>query len=109
MRSAYKSKESESEQLKGRIGSINDNIRQYEKDNDIVLQFLEERCKTTDEGYTRAKTLYDTYKIWCKSNGYYTCSMKKFCAEITAHPEWYHDRKQVHGVYCYEGLALREN
>lgn len=84
-------------------------IRQYEKDNDIVLQFLEERCKTTDEGYTRAKTLYDTYKIWCKSNGYYTCSMKKFCAEITAHPEWYRDRKQVHGVYCYEGLVLREN
>ena len=40
MRSAYKSKESESEQLKGRIGSINDNIRQYEKDNCDSLEEL---------------------------------------------------------------------
>lgn len=67
-------------------------IKAYEKDNDLVLQFLEEKCERNAEGKTRAKTLYDTYKVWCKGNGYYVCSMKKFNAELTAHPEWYAEK-----------------
>lgn len=82
-------------------------IKQYEKDNDLVLQFLEEKCEGTDEGYTKAKTLYDNYKIWCKSNGYYVCSMKKFNAELTTHPEWYHEKSLIAGVTVYRGLALK--
>lgn len=82
-------------------------IKQYEKDNDLVLQFLEEKCESTDEGYTKAKTLYDNYKIWCKSNGYYVCSMKKFNAELTTHPEWYHEKSLIAGVTVYHGLALK--
>lgn len=82
-------------------------IKQYEKDNDLVLQFLEEKCEGTDEGYTKAKTLYDNYKIWCKSNGYYVCSMKKFNAELTTHPEWYHEKNLIGGVTVYHGLALK--
>lgn len=83
-------------------------IRQYEKDNDLVLQFLEEKCERADEGYTKAKTLYDKYKIWCKSNGYYVCSMKRFNAELTAHPDWYADKQLVNGVTAYYGIKLRE-
>lgn len=82
-------------------------IKQYEKDNDLVLQFLEEKCEGTDEGYTKAKTLYDNYKIWCKSNGYYVCSMKKFNAELTTHLEWYHEKSLIAGVTVYHGLALK--
>lgn len=82
-------------------------IKQYEKDNDLVLQFLEEKCEGTNEGYTKAKTLYDNYKIWCKSNGYYVCSMKKFNAELTTHPEWYHEKSLIAGVTVYHGLALK--
>lgn len=82
-------------------------IKQYEKDNDLVLQFLEEKCEGTDEGYTKAKTLYDNYKIWCKSNGYYVCSMKKFNAELTTHPEWYYEKSLIAGVTVYHGLALK--
>ena len=82
-------------------------IKQYEKDNDLVLQFLEEKCEGPDEGYTKAKTLYDNYKIWCKSNGYYVCSMKKFNAELTTHPEWYHEKSLIAGVTVYHGLALK--
>ena len=82
-------------------------IKQYEKDNDLVLQFLEEKCEGTDEGYTKAKTLYDNYKIWCKSNGYYVCSMKKFNAELATHPEWCHEKNLIAGVTVYHGLALK--
>ena len=83
-------------------------IRQYEKDNDIVLQFLEEKCEQKEEAVTRAKTLFDNYKIWCKSNGYYVCSVKKFNAELTTHPEWYTDKGVSSGVTVYRGLAMKE-
>jgi len=83
-------------------------IRQYEKDNDIVLQFLEEKCEQKEEAVSRAKTLYDNYKIWCKSNGYYVCSMKKFNAELTTHPEWYTKKGVSNGVAVYRGIAMKE-
>lgn len=82
-------------------------IRQYEKDNDLVLQFLEEKAERQAEGHTKAKALYDIYKIWCKSNGYYVCSMKKFNAELTAHPEWYAEKGLIQGVTVYYGIGLR--
>lgn len=65
--------------------------------------------KPNAEGKTRAKSLYDNYKMWCKGNGYYVCSMKKFNAELTAHPEWYADKAVTQGVLFYYGVALRQN
>lgn len=87
--------------------SMREVIKQYEKDNDLVLQFLEEKCETDTEAVTKAKALYDTYKIWCKSNGYYVCSMKKFNAEVTAHPEWYGDKGMSGGMTVYRGIKMR--
>lgn len=85
-------------------------IRQYERDNDLVLQFLEERCEKTETGSVRAKTLYDNYKIWCKSNGFFVCSSKKFNAGMEVHPEW-HSGKRVgrSNLTVFDGLKIREN
>lgn len=54
------------------------------------------------------KTLFDNYKVWCKSNGYYVCSMKKFNAELTMHPEWYTEKSLMKGVTVYRGIKRRE-
>ena len=78
-------------------------VKQYEKDNDLVLQYLEEKCQKQDGVKTRAKTLYDNYKLWCKSNGYYVCSMKKFNAELMAHPE----KSVSGGVAVYYGIMMK--
>lgn len=68
----------------------------------------EEVCEyLITEGYTKAKAIYDAYKIWCKSNGYYVCSMKKFNAELTAHPEWYDEKGVSSGYITYQGLGLK--
>lgn len=82
-------------------------VKQYEKDNDLVLQYLEEKCQKQDDVKTRAKTLYDNYKLWCKSNGYYVCSMKKFNAELMAHPEWYEQKSVSGGVAVYYGIMMK--
>ena len=63
-------------------------IEQYERDNDLVLQFLEDKCKQDADAVIPQKTLYDLYKIWCRSNGLFVFSAKKFSAELDAHPEW---------------------
>lgn len=92
--------------------NMNENMRAvvkaYERDNDLVIQFLEEKCERISEGYIKAKSLYDAYKIWCKSCGYYVCSMKKFNAEVTAHPGWYAEKGVINGVTVYYGLGMKQ-
>lgn len=92
--------------------NMNENMRAvvkaYERDNDLVIQFLEEKCERVSEGYIKAKSLYDAYKIWCKSCGYYVCSMKKFNAEVTAHPGWYAEKGVINGVTVYYGLGMKQ-
>lgn len=84
-------------------------VKQYEKDNDLVLQFLESRCqKTGNSEYVRSKDLYNAYKTWSKSEGNYILSSRKFNSELERHPEWY-DRKAMRDGYpSYYGLKMKE-
>lgn len=82
-------------------------VSQYEKDNDLVMQFLEERCEKTDKGGTLAKDLYDAYSSWCKRNGFFICNRKKFCAGIDSHIEWYDKKFVSHGQLKYDGIILK--
>ena len=85
-------------------------IRQYERDNDLVLQFLEEKCERTEEGSVRAKTLYDNYKIWCKSNGFYVMNAKKFYSGVDMHPELHSGKREGKGhARFYDGIKMQEN
>lgn len=82
-------------------------VKQYERDNDVCLQFLEEKCEKADGVFTRAKSLYDGYKIWCKSNGYFVCSAKKFNAELEAHPQWHSGKVTYQGYPSYRDIKLK--
>ena len=83
-------------------------MRAYAKDNDVVLQFLEDRCETAEGERIKAKTLYDAYKSWCRSCGYYVCSLKRFIAEVVTHPEWYEYKGMSNGATAFSGLKLKE-
>lgn len=82
-------------------------VKQYEKDNDLVLQFLEEKCEKKEKVYTRQTTLFNAYKIWCKSNGYFQCSAKRFNADMEMHPEWHDGRTVYAGYPCYRGIQMK--
>ena len=82
-------------------------VKQYEKDNDMVLQFLEEKCEKAGGAYTRAKAFYDAYKIWCKSNGYFVCSAKRFNADMEAHPEWHGGKTVYNGYPSYRDIRMK--
>ncbi len=80
----------------------------YEKDNDLVLQFLEARCERADDTAIKAKDLYSAYKIWAKSEGAFILSARKFYSELERHPEWFDRKFKGHGQMSYEGLKLTE-
>lgn len=87
--------------------SLRDVVAQYERDNDLVLQFLENRC-TKDNAKVRAKDLYQAYKIWSKSEGAYILSARKFNSEMDRHPEWFDHKALSNGYVTYYGIKLKE-
>ncbi|MBS6063979.1 MAG: DNA primase [Peptostreptococcaceae bacterium] len=83
-------------------------IKNYEKENDIVLQFLESRCEKDVSATIRAKDLYQAFKIWAKSEGAYVISARKFNSEMEKHPEWFERKSTSSGFVIYWGLKLKE-
>lgn len=83
-------------------------VRAYEKDNDMILQFLDDMCETAADSTTKAKTLYENYKLWARSNGYYVLSAKKFNAGMEQHPEWHAGRRVRDGYPVYAGLRIKQ-
>lgn len=84
-------------------------VKQYEKDNDIVLQFLEARCdRGTENDRVKQKDLYQAYKAWAKSEGAYVLSAKKFNSELERHPEWFEKKTVLNGYPHYTGLKMKE-
>ena len=95
-------------------------VAKYERDNDLVLQFLENRCvRVPEEEYNplgeknkwttiRAKDLYQAFKIWAKSEGAYVLSARKFNSEMERHPEWFDRKSTSSGFVIYWGLKLKE-
>lgn len=82
-------------------------INDYEKENDIVLRFLEDRCEQ-GESSIRAKELYNTFKNWARSEGEDVLSAKKFNSEIKRHPEWFDKVSKTKGYQTYYGLKLKD-
>ena len=83
-------------------------VRQYEKDNDLVLQFLEARCETSEDAMIKAKDLYNSFKIWAKSEGAPVLSARKFNSEMERHMDWHQGRRVRDGYPVYYGIKMRE-
>lgn len=83
-------------------------IKQYEKDNDLVLQFLEARCERDEESRIKSKDLYQNFKVWAKSEGAYVLSARKFNSEMERHSEWFEQKTIYHGYPAYVGIKLKD-
>ena len=81
--------------------------RKYERDNDLVRQFLEDRTVPVDEGYVKAKSLYEAFKKWGEEYDCIKISAKKFYAELSQHPELIGKRVTLKGYPHYSKIALK--
>ena len=76
-------------------------VKQYESDNDIVLQFIESQCRPGK--HEKRSKLYNRFKMWAHREGYTCLTNQKFYGELTRHG---HKVKPIHGNYVVEGLEL---
>lgn len=83
-------------------------VMKYEKENDLVLQFLENRCVKDEESTIKAKDLYSSFKLWAKAEGAYVLSARKFNSEMERHPEWFDRKSTSSGFVIYWGLKIKE-
>lgn len=88
--------------------SLKSVVNKYERENDLVLQFLESRCEHKEGVNIKAKDLYNSFKIWAKSEGAYILSARKFNAEMERHPEWFDRKSTSSGFVIYWGVKLKE-
>lgn len=83
-------------------------VKAYERDNDVVLQFLLDKCVRGEDKRASFKSLYDTYKVWAKSNGYKVMSSKTFSKNLTSHPEMYDKEVSPQNQKTYLGIGLND-
>lgn len=88
--------------------SVRKVVMQYECDNDLVLMFLDETCVMNMDGKVKCKSLYDRYKIWCHSNGYYSQSSRKFYEDVMGHVDWCNSKIMVNGYPFFRGMDIKE-
>lgn len=82
-------------------------VTKYERDDDLVLQFLENRCERSENDNVKSKDLYNAFKIWVKSEGAFVLSARKFNSEMERHPEWCDRISTSSGFKIYWGLKLK--
>ena len=83
-------------------------VTKYERNNDLVLQFLENRCERNETVNIKAKDLYSAFKLWAKSEGAFVLSARKFNSEMERHPEWFDRKSTSSGFVIYWGVKLKE-
>lgn len=83
-------------------------IIQFERDNDIVLQFLEDRCEKDEEARVKCTDLNKVFKRWARSEGYPILTSQKFNAEFQRHPDWFVRKVIIKGYHYYYGLKFKE-
>ena len=81
-------------------------IDEYRKSNDLILSFLEQKTARDSSEKIRSKELYDLYKIWCKSSGFYCCTIKAFNSGMDSHPEMYDECRMSRGYKVYYGIKI---
>lgn len=81
---------------------------QYENDNDLLYQFLNDRCEIDHDENTKCKDLYIAFKSWCRSQGIdRVMSARRMNSEMERHPAWYHGKHKSNGYDVYDGIKLK--
>ncbi len=82
--------------------SVKVSVKAYEKKNDRVALFLEERCTFDSEARVSRSDLYSSYKSWCRTNGVNPKSAQKFYEDLDEKVTL----KIIHGERFFVGIRL---
>lgn len=81
---------------------IQDNIRQYREEVDVLGRFLADSCEEDPNFCVQAAELYDAYQYWCRQQGHGALSSTKLGAKLAKR---YHKTRKQRGIF-YVGLRI---
>lgn len=77
--------------------------REYQQEEDVVAQFIEDECVIDPNAEIKTTRLYDAYRDWAKSSGLRPMSSNAFGRELTRKS---YKRKRRRGGRYYVGLTV---
>ncbi len=81
-------------------------VKDYQRENNAVLVFAEEKCNIDPKASTTKQILYDTFKIWCEENGHKPASQRHFTNDLKkAYPSLKDGRTEE--ARFLEGICLK--
>lgn len=60
----------------------------FQEEEDLIGQFIEERCRLSVGSRVTAGDLYKAYREWCEANGLYAVSATKFGTRLKTQVTW---------------------
>lgn len=83
--------------------SIKRTTEEYKVDMDTISQWVQERCETNDDAYSKSSDLFEDFAEWRKTNHLYDMSMTAFGREMSKKFK----KSIVDHVVVYYGLKIR--
>lgn len=83
--------------------SVEIDTRSFQKNNDVVSMFVEDRAERGDNHTVKSSALYSNYRGWCEANGHKARASNTFAEELKR--LGFGKKKQADGVY-WSGLRL---
>lgn len=82
-------------------------LDEYRKDNNNVLNFVDEACEISKDQYMTNANSYKRYQEWCKESGVQPVKKKNFLHEIVENFKDHHIiREKIHGERGLKGIGL---
>lgn len=81
-------------------------ISEYRKDNNNVLNFIDECCEVLIGGWMTNEHSYESYQKWCKATGVQPVRVKQFIHEIFENLKPQVERDKVNGLRGLRGINL---
>lgn len=85
---------------------VRQETQNYRTEMDTFQTFLEDACELDDEGKVKFNDLYESYQVWCETNGEKALSGKWFGLRLT---ERGYEQVRSNGASYRQGLKLRED
>lgn len=82
-------------------------VNEYAYDNDLVLQFLEQKCEQDADAESTFKSLFSEFCVWCRSAKLFAFSPKRFTAELVRHTEWVLGKEKRGADMYFKGVKLK--
>jgi putative DNA primase/helicase len=88
--------------------TVRDATANYFEDEDVVSQWIEDRCETKESHSTPFTELYKNWEAWCRDNGEDWGTWKRFSVQLQSHG-FQRDRKRVEKKLRrrFKGIGLK--